>query len=651
MKTRKMLALLLALSMVLGMFTAVSFADGEEVPPLPTATVTEIPEDEKPQNFPLTFALQFKADEVDEKQLGYYGSWYADFELTVSEKVTFNSEMLDNDTAESDGYLAGEYDPYGWWPVPYNGLLGMTPKTLEAGETVKVMAYAAEVLGEGGLKLTYRDVYEGVKVFNCGIYLTEEFLEANPNLIVTLELRMYNPADETESYVIGKTYTFTTIEIDNVDKETTTEIVADIIANPETGVNETDKETTDAIEAAINSNIDEFTGTTTENISLELKVSIDSIEVDTDAEATTVTSVTYDVTPILTDGETEVEITEFDSPITFRLPVPESIATDQVKVYHEDEELGIYDVEETTDGDKYVEVSSANFSLYTIEAYEAPAEESNMPLFPFPVDNPDWYDIDVLTAKNGTITADHEHATPNSKVIVTAEPDQEYAVRSINVTDESGRAIKVTDLGDGKYSFRMPYSAVTVEGAFVSTCPLDAFSDLSRTAWYHDGVEYCLENGLMVGLTTNTFGVSALTTRAQLVTTLWRLEGEPVVNYAMQFADVPADEYYTEAVRWAAAMGIVSGHDETTFAPLDNITGEQVLSILRRYADYKGVDVDAIASMVAPYDYSVWAENDVIWAHLNGLLDLGTEVTDLTAEATRAEIAAYLYKLSTVLAK
>lgn len=463
---------------------------------------------------------------------------------------------------------------------------------------------------------------------------------------------MYNPEDETETYAIGKTYTFETLKIEGVEDEKREEIIDEIENNASAKITDSaETENQDVINTAKEEAIDLNVFEDGDMIDLTLNISVESIEVDTTSDEVAVTSVTYDVTPILTSGRNIYPITEFSAPITFRLPVPESLATDQVKVYHEDEELGIYDVEETTDGDKYVEVSSANFSLYTIEAYEAPAEEPNMPLFPFPVDNPDWYDIDVLTAKNGTITTDHEHATPNSKVIVTAEPDQEYAVRSINVTDESGRAIEVTDLGDGKYSFRMPYSAVTVEGAFVSTCPLDAFSDLSRTAWYHDGVEYCLENGLMVGLTTNTFGASALTTRAQLVTTLWRLEGEPVVNYAMQFADVPADEYYTEAVRWAAAMGIVSGHDETTFAPLDNITGEQVLSILRRYADYKGVDVDAIASMVAPYDYSVWAENDVIWAHLNGLLDPGTEITDLTAEATRAEIAAYLYKLSTVLAK
>jgi len=165
------------------------------IPDLPTATVTEV------ENEDLTFAMNFKADEVTDEQLAYYGSWYADYVLTVNKEVTFNA---DSETA--DGYLAGSYEAYNngqWVKVPFEDV------TLEAGESIKIMEYAATLLGEEGLKLTYNDVYSFVKDFDCGVYFTPEFLAANPDLEVTLELRMYNPKDETKSYVIGDTYTFT----------------------------------------------------------------------------------------------------------------------------------------------------------------------------------------------------------------------------------------------------------------------------------------------------------------------------------------------------------------------------------------------------------------------------------------------------------
>ena len=159
---------------------------------LPTATVTEIENDD------LTFALNFKADEVTDGQLGYYGDWYADFVLTVNKEVTFNAN------GGADGYLSGQYDGWSknWVNVPFEDV------TLKAGESLKIMEYAAERMGQTSLKLTYNDVYSMVKDFDCGVYLEDEFLKANPDFEVTLELRMFNNEDESESYVIGETYEF-----------------------------------------------------------------------------------------------------------------------------------------------------------------------------------------------------------------------------------------------------------------------------------------------------------------------------------------------------------------------------------------------------------------------------------------------------------
>lgn len=174
-----------------------------ETPELPTATITmhtaeSLAEAGAPK---LTFAMNFLADEATEEQLDYYGNWYADFVLTVNKKATFNAG---SDTA--DGYLAGQYDTYSdeWLAVPFEDV------TLEAGQSLKIMEYAAELMGQSGLKFTYEMVYDFVKDFDCGIYFTPEFLAANPDLVVTLQLKMYNNADETVSEGISQLYTFTT---------------------------------------------------------------------------------------------------------------------------------------------------------------------------------------------------------------------------------------------------------------------------------------------------------------------------------------------------------------------------------------------------------------------------------------------------------
>ena len=159
---------------------------------LPTADVEEIENDD------LTFAMNFLAVVPTDKQLAYYGDWYADFELTVNKDVTFNAN------GDADGYLSGQYDAWSqnWVNVPGENV------TLNANTSLKIMEYASKLMGKPGLKLTYNDVATFVKDFNCGVYFTPEFLAANPDLKVTLELKMYNPENEAENYVIGETYVF-----------------------------------------------------------------------------------------------------------------------------------------------------------------------------------------------------------------------------------------------------------------------------------------------------------------------------------------------------------------------------------------------------------------------------------------------------------
>ncbi|MBQ9694782.1 MAG: hypothetical protein IJV69_08510, partial [Kiritimatiellae bacterium] len=287
---------------------------------MPTATVTEL------DNEDLTFALNFKADTVSSEALEYFGSWYADFVLTVNKETTFNANGGVN------GYLSGQYDAWSenWLNVPFEDV------TLQASESLKIMEYAAKMMGQSGLKVTYRDVYEGVKDFDCGVFFEPAFLAANPDLEVTLELRMYNPADESESYVIGKTYEF------KVGEKPTVTIPEDVTA-PE-GVQNN---------AAV------------ENTPVVLPADVKTFEISlakVDTEATETTKVTFNVEPKNAEG---TKVATPSKAITFRLPLP-TAWTGFAKVTHEEDVIGVYEIQEE-DGAKFVEITSQAFSTYAVE--------------------------------------------------------------------------------------------------------------------------------------------------------------------------------------------------------------------------------------------------------------------------------------------
>ena len=124
-----------------------------------------------------------------------------------------------------------------------------------------------------------------------------------------------------------------------------------------------------------------------------------------------------------------------------------------------------------------------------------------------------------------------------------------------------------------------------------TACPIWPYTDADSGAWYHDGVHFCLENGLMIGFGDGIFKPNAPTTRAMLIVMLWRLNGSPVVNYALDFADVKEGTWYTEAVRWAKSEGVAGGYGNGKFGPNDTLTREQMVVMLYRYARYKGCDV------------------------------------------------------------
>ena len=262
-----------------------------------------------------------------------------------------------------------------------------------------------------------------------------------------------------------------------------------------------------------------------------------------------------------------------------------------------------------------------------------------------PPANPN-YRITVEATQGGTVTADPTAAKAGATVTLTPVPDRGYQVGTVAVTDRFGEPVAVTEQADGTYTFTMPNGQVTVTVTF-EQAPLP-FHDVTEGDWFYEAVRYAYENGLMDGVGDNLFAPNSETTRAQLVTILYRLAGEPEPGGDSGFADVAAGTWYTDAVAWAAENGIVNGVSDTEFAPGEDITREQLAAILYRYAAYQGYDVSQRADLLGFGDaesISGYAQEALSWAHAQGLV-LGFEDGSLRPQGTasRAQIAAVLMR-------
>ena len=175
-----------------------------------------------------------------------------------------------------------------------------------------------------------------------------------------------------------------------------------------------------------------------------------------------------------------------------------------------------------------------------------------------------------------------------------------------------------------------------------AVCPSAAFTDVEENVWYHDGIDFMVRNGYMNGVAADTFDVEGSLTRAQLVTILYRIAGEPETSAAIPFADVADGQWYTKAIVWAAENGIVKGVNETTFAPNDPITREQIAVILYRYAHEENTEDGKLTSFPDAKDISGYALEAMNWAVARGLIN-GSDGKLLPQDtATRAQIAVIL---------
>ena len=252
--------------------------------------------------------------------------------------------------------------------------------------------------------------------------------------------------------------------------------------------------------------------------------------------------------------------------------------------------------------------------------------------------------------KNGDVTVSPSRATAGTVVTITVKPDSGYELDSLTVTDKNGKTVALKDIGNNKYTFTMPSGAVKIAAEFVEETPVSTlpFDDVAATAWYYDAVEYVYDNGLMNGTASDTFAPNATLTRGMLATVLWRMEGSPVVNYALPFEDVSGDQWYTEAIRWAASVGVVNGTSATTYAPNANITREQLATMLYRYAAYKSGSVSTSASLSGFTDagsVSDYAADAMEWAVAEEIIGGMTSTTLVPqGSATRAQTATMLMR-------
>ena len=262
------------------------------------------------------------------------------------------------------------------------------------------------------------------------------------------------------------------------------------------------------------------------------------------------------------------------------------------------------------------------------------------------ISTPTTYAVNVNAATNGAVAADKKTASKGTTVTVTASPSKGYVVDAVKVVDKDGKDVAVTEK-DGKYVFTMPASAVTVTGSFKVETPAPValpFTDVKSGNWFYDAVKYAYAQGLMTGTSATTFAPNGTMNRAMIVTVLYRLEKSPAVTGASKFTDVPAGQWYSDAVAWAAANNIVNGYDETTFGPMNAVTREQMAAILFRYEQYKGLENVTLEENLNRFPdqnkISAYAIPALQWAVGQKIINGNADGTlDPTGTATRAQVA------------
>ena len=248
--------------------------------------------------------------------------------------------------------------------------------------------------------------------------------------------------------------------------------------------------------------------------------------------------------------------------------------------------------------------------------------------------------------ENGSLSVTPQNAKRGSSVTITATPDKGCEVDEIVAKDANGNKLTLKDNGDGTYTFTMPASKVTVTAAFAEKkaepiVPEKLFADVSAEEYYYEAVKWASENGVTGGIGENLFGAKLPCTRAQIVTFLWRAAGSPEPKGMSGFVDVSADAYYAKAVAWAVEQGIVSGTSATTFSPDAVCTRAQSVAFLYRAFGTRTDKAAGFSDVSADAYYA----DAVAWAVENGVASgIGGGLFAPDQDCARGQIVAFLYR-------
>lgn len=402
-------------------------------------------------------------------------------------------------------------------------------------------------------------------------------------------------------------------------------------------------------------------------IVIDVKVNVTATNVETTGENNAITTLTFEASPVASikkvtsSGESYYSNTNTTpisvsnsylngQAITVKLPLPTGFTPKQIKHTSVDGTVE-YFLDHLERGAKVFTIDKANncailkitkFSTFEVSGTQTYVEPSSGGS----ISTPTTYAVNVNAATNGAVAADKKTASKGTTVTVTASPSKGYVVDAVKVVDKDGKDVAVTEK-DGKYVFTMPASAVTVTGSFKAETPAPValpFTDVKSGNWFYDAVKYAYAQGLMTGTSATTFAPNGTMNRAMIVTVLYRLEKSPAVTGASKFTDVPAGQWYSDAVAWAAANKIVNGYDETTFGLMNAVTREQLAAILFRYEQVKGLENVTLEENLNRFPdqnkISAYAIPALQWAVGQKIINGNADGTlDPTGTATRAQVA------------
>ena len=260
--------------------------------------------------------------------------------------------------------------------------------------------------------------------------------------------------------------------------------------------------------------------------------------------------------------------------------------------------------------------------------------------------------VAVSPSEGGTVSPNPTLAAQGTTVTVTAAPAAGYALTNLTAVDGGGQRVELVSHPDGSYTFSMPDSAVTLYPVFTRDGEEHMpFADVGRPDWFYDAVNYVWREGLMQGTGMDTFGPWVITTRAQLVTILYRMEEEPALSGGIRdpYGDVDSASWYGPAVYWARECGVISGYSQEQFGPQDTITREQLAAILYRYAQYKGYNLAGGSSLMGFTDQgsvSGWSQQALEWAVGNELIQGSGGLIRPQDGADRAQVATVLMRFT-----